>query len=802
MKFLESTTRNLFFTGKGGVGKTSVACAAAVQLADAGKKVLLVSTDPASNLDEVLGTPLGHHPTVVPSVPGLSAMNLDPEKSAAEYRERMVGPYRAELPAAAIASMEEQFSGSCTLEIAAFDEFSRLLGDASATSEFDHVIFDTAPTGHTLRLLTLPSAWAGFMEKNTTGTSCLGPLASLQAQQKLYRDTVKALSDPLVTTLVLVARSEATALREAARTSKELAGLGVQNQHLVINGVFRATDSSDPYALAMEKRGETAMKSIPKEIENLRRTTIPLSGSGVLGIAALRSFGVSVATTSIDSAPVAQARTVNADSISLVLPPLIGELIDDLAEKKHGVILAMGKGGVGKTTVAAAVAVALAKRGFVVHLSTTDPAAHIAAAVAGETFANLTVSRIDPVAETAKYSAEVMTTAGSGLDEQGKSLLAEDLRSPCTEEIAVFRAFADAVAEGSDGFVVLDTAPTGHTVLLLDSALAYHREVTRQSNQMPDAVSQLLPRLRDPDFTRILIVTLPEATPVHEAAALQRDLRRAGIEPYAWVINQCLSPLSIHDPLLQERQLHELPYIREVMEQQSRRSVILPWQIDPPVGKVGLEHLLQVSILRFYPELNRYLTARVTEFECIPQERKADLQKLANYVRECLSKSVPAKLTFICTHNSRRSHLAQVWAQVAAEYYCIVGVATYSGGTEATAFNPRAVDAMRRCGLKISSNAVDLSNPRYEVRTSDAATPQVYFSKVYDAPPNPTEGYCAIMTCSQADDACPLVMGCDLRLPIRYEDPKIADDTDQEIVLYDERSRQICREMLYAMSSV
>ena len=518
-------------------------------------------------------------------------MNLDPEKSAAEYRERMVGPYRSLLPAAAVASMEEQFSGSCTLEIAAFDEFSRLLGDASATSEFDHVIFDTAPTGHTLRLLTLPSAWAGFMEKNTTGTSCLGPLAGLQAQQKLYQDTVKALGDPKVTTLVLVARAEGTALREAARTSNELAGLGVKNQHLVVNGVFQATDLTDPYALAMQKRGETAMAAIPKELEDLPRTIIPLSGGGVLGVEALRSLGLSPRTSSPDAKSVASAETTEPKL--LTLPPLLGELIEHLAEKKHGVILAMGKGGVGKTTVAAAVAVALAERGFTVHLSTTDPAAHIAAAVAGETLANLSVSRIDPVAETAKYSAEVMRNAGGGLDEQGKSLLAEDLRSPCTEEIAVFRAFADAVAQGSDGFVVLDTAPTGHTVLLLDSALAYHREVTRQSNQMPEAVEQLLPRLRDPDYTRVLIVTLPEATPVHEAAALQRDLRRAEIEPYAWVINQCLSPLTILDPLLQERKMHEEPYIREVMEKQSHRTVLIPWQIDPPVGKIGLERLLQ-----------------------------------------------------------------------------------------------------------------------------------------------------------------------------------------------------------------
>ena len=587
MKFLEHTTRNLFFTGKGGVGKTSIACSAAVRLADAGRRVLLVSTDPASNLDEVLGVSLGNHPTEVPNVPGLFALNLDPERAAAEYRERMVGPYRGMLPTAAVASMEEQFSGSCTLEIAAFDEFSKLLGDASATNQFDHVLFDTAPTGHTLRLLTLPSAWASFLDNSTTGASCLGPLAGLQAQQTLYQDTVKALGDPLVTTLVLVARAEGTALREAARTSGELAELGVANQHLVINGVFHTTEQSDVVAIAMQRRGESAMALIPDAIKKLPTTIVPLCGGGILGIEALRTLG-----QSIDSKPVHDSSNNDGPAFSIASWNL-GELIDDLAQSNHGVIMAMGKGGVGKTTVAAAVAVALAERGFSVHLSTTDPAAHIAAAVSGETLANLSVSRIDPIAETAKYSAEVMSHAGSGLDEPGRQLLAEDLRSPCTEEIAVFRAFAEAVAQGRDGFVVLDTAPTGHTVLLLDSALAYHREVTRQSNRMPEAVEQLLPRLRDPDFTRVLIVTLPEATPVHEAASLQRDLRRAGIEPYAWVINQCLSPLVVVDPLLQERQRHEQTYLSEVIDEHSHRTAIIPWQVAPPVGKEGLELLLK-----------------------------------------------------------------------------------------------------------------------------------------------------------------------------------------------------------------
>lgn len=587
MKFLKHPTRNLFFTGKGGVGKTSVACATAVRLADAGKRVLLVSTDPASNLDEVLSVDLGNHPTAIPAIPTLFAMNLDPEKSAAEYRERMVGPYRGLLPEAALRSMEEQFSGSCTLEIAAFDEFSRLLGDPLATAEFDHVIFDTAPTGHTLRLLTLPSAWDGFMEQNTTGTSCLGPLAGLQNQQKLYQDSVKALSDPNVTTLVLVARAEASALREANRTSHELAELGVRNQHLVVNGVFQAQDTSDPYAVALEHRGSMALAAMPDGLKSFPQTIVPLSPDGILGIESLRRLGeVDSATSFISS-----EECTPVDDL-----PMLSELIDDLVAPGHGVILAMGKGGVGKTTVAAAVAVAIAERGYEVHLSTTDPAAHIAAALNDERLPHLSVSRIDPAAETAKYSAEVVARAGKNLDAKGKALLEEDLRSPCTEEIAVFRAFADAVAVGTNKFVVLDTAPTGHTVLLLDSALAYHREVTRQTSEMPEAVEQLLPRLRDPNFTRVLIVTLPEATPVHEASSLQRDLRRAEIEPYAWVINQVLSPLRLTDPFMKQRQSHEQKYLREVKDVQASRAVVIPWQIDPPIGLEALRRLTHLEL--------------------------------------------------------------------------------------------------------------------------------------------------------------------------------------------------------------
>ena len=581
MNITDKATRYLFFTGKGGVGKTSISCATAITLADKGRRVLLVSTDPASNLDEVLGVHLGSSPTAVPGIAHLEAMNLDPEVAAQEYRERMVGPYRGVFPEATVRSMEEQFSGSCTMEIAAFDEFSRLLGDPDRTSAYDHVIFDTAPTGHTLRLLSLPHAWSSFLETNTTGTSCLGPLSGLKEQQGLYTASVQTLADPERTTLVLVSRPEVSALREAERSSTELRELGVSNQYLILNGVFHAARKDDPVAVAFERRGREALAAMPSGIAGLPRQEISLNPRALLGADALR--------TMFDSA----SQPVEADiekKVRRELPSLL-RLIDDLERAGKGVIMTMGKGGVGKTTVAAAIALELSRRGHKVHLSTTDPAAHVSWLIENPP-AGLKLGRIDAEAETQAYREEVMGAVGDKLDEQGQALLAEDLRSPCTEEVAVFRTFARTVAEGKDGFVVLDTAPTGHTILLLDAAEAYHREVLRQSSNMPESVRELLPRLRDPDFTRILLVTLPEATPVHEAARLQSDLARADIHPFAWVINQALTPVETTDPVLTSRQMNERVYIDEVIEKHSERVALIPWLIESPTGLSGLSAML------------------------------------------------------------------------------------------------------------------------------------------------------------------------------------------------------------------
>jgi arsenite-transporting ATPase len=583
--WVERATRHLFFTGKGGVGKTSLACAVALALADRGKKVLLVSTDPASNLDEVLGQKLASTPTMIPEAPRLFALNIDPEEAARAYREKAISPYRGKLPEAILRSMEEQLSGACTTEIAAFDEFSRLMGDPATTAEFDHVVFDTAPTGHTLRLLTLPKAWTGFLDSNTNGASCLGPLSGLERQRMLYGATVAGLADATQTTLILVSRAEKSSLREAERTSGELAALGINNQRLIINGIFQARRRDDATAVALEKREKEAIGNFSGLLSRMPVTEVPLRAHNVVGMQELRALFQPA------EAPAPKEETQTASLERLPFESL-GGLVDGLAESKRGVIMTMGKGGVGKTTIAESIAIELARRGFNVSLSTTDPAAHVAA-VDAAAVPGLRVSRIDPAVEIRAYAQHVMNTVGKDLDPDARALLEEDLRSPCTEEIAVFRAFARTVADGEKGFVILDTAPTGHTLLLLDATEAYHREVLRLASHAPEEIRQLLPRLRNGDFTKVLIVTLAEPTPVHEAARLQEDLRRAQIEPYAWIINQTFTDSASRDPLLLLRAKGEAPFIQEVSAKYARRAVLVPWVSEEPVGPEGVPRVLK-----------------------------------------------------------------------------------------------------------------------------------------------------------------------------------------------------------------
>ena len=584
MQFLTQAPRFLFFTGKGGVGKTSIACAAAVQLAGEGKRVLLVSTDPASNVGQVFGESIGNRVTAIPAVPNLWALEIDPQAAAQAYRDRIVGPVRGVLPDEAVRSIEEQLSGACTTEIAAFDEFTALLTDAALTAGYEHILFDTAPTGHTIRLLQLPGAWSGFLEAGQGDASCLGPLAGLEKQRSQYQQAVAALADVQRTRLLLVARAQRATLREAARTHEELAAIGLSQQHLVINGVFPADAvGQDALAAAIVRREQATLADIPLALQALPRDQIALKPFNLVGLDALRHL----------LADAASPGPLDATALPATLAaPDLAALVDDIAADGHGLVMVMGKGGVGKTTLAAAIAVELAQRGLPVHLSTSDPAAHLAETLEG-TLPQLTLSRIDPHEATARYRQQVLGTKGATLDAQGRALLEEDLRSPCTEEIAVFQAFSRTIREAGKKFVVMDTAPTGHTLLLLDATGAYHREIARQMAGTGLHYTTPMMQLQDPRQTKVLIATLAETTPVLEAAHLQDDLRRAGIEPWAWVVNNSVAAARPQSPLLRQRAQNELREIDAVATQHARRYAVVPLLAEEPVGLARLRQLVQ-----------------------------------------------------------------------------------------------------------------------------------------------------------------------------------------------------------------
>ena len=581
---LQAPTRYLFFTGKGGVGKTSLSTACALALADAGRRVLLVSTDAASNLDEMLDIPLRNTPVPVPGAPGLSVLNIDPQAAAEAYRARVIGQMGAEADDAERATVREQLSGACTTEIAAFDEFTALL--AGGGEGFDHIVFDTAPTGHTLRLLSLPKAWTGFLAGNDRGASCLGPHSGLKMQEVRFRQALQTLGDAAQTTVVLVTRAETGAIAEAARTSVELAELGLGHQRLVINGVFRASQRDDAVALAVEAQGAQALAAMPAVLRALPSDQVPLRPFDTVGLPALRAL------LRPDLAGPAPALTEAGQGEATWHP--LADLVDDLAVPGRGLIMVMGKGGVGKTTIAAALAVALVQRGHTVHLSTTDPAAHLASTLDGQ-LDGLRVDRIDPQAETQRYTDKILAARGKDLDAAGLALLREDLKSPCTEEVAVFHAFSRIVSEARSAFVVLDTAPTGHSLLLMDATGAYHRQMVREFEGTSGShIVTPMMRLQDGSYTRIVLVTLPESTPVSQAAALQDDLRRAHIEPAAWVLNRSLLASGTIDPLLAGRLAGERRQMARIAEGlSSRMTCVVPWQAVSPVGVEALAALAQ-----------------------------------------------------------------------------------------------------------------------------------------------------------------------------------------------------------------
>ena len=561
-------TKYLFYTGKGGVGKTSAACATAVTLADDGKKVLLISTDPASNLQDVFSTDLDSKGTPIAEVPGLMVANLDPIQAAADYKESVIAPYRGKLPDTVIANMEEQLSGSCTVEIAAFNEFSNFITNDQVKDEYDHIIFDTAPTGHTLRMLQLPSAWSDFISESTHGASCLGQLSGLEDKKDIYKKAVDTLANGELTTLILVSRPENAPLKETERASKELFDLGVKNQMLVMNGVLDSSD--DEVSTSLHNKQKAALERIPEILKGIETFYIPLRAYNVTGMDNVRSL--------LKNDDYKENRT------ALTTPDIhnLQNIIEELSASDRKVIFTMGKGGVGKTTIAAAIALGLSNRGKKVHLTTTDPATHLKFVMDDKS--GVTMSYIDEQAELKKYQDEVLRKARETMSEEDIAYVEEDLRSPCTQEIAVFRAFAEVVEKAEDQVVVIDTAPTGHTLLLLDATQSYHREIARSQGDIPKSVKKLLPRLRNEDETEVIIVSLAEATPVYEAMRLEEDLHRAGIHSKWWVINSSLYRSGTTNKLLKAKASNEVQWINRVDEHTNNNLAVIGWSPDNVAG--------------------------------------------------------------------------------------------------------------------------------------------------------------------------------------------------------------------------
>ena len=567
-------TKYLFYTGKGGVGKTSVACSTAVALADNGKKVLLVSTDPASNLQDVFETELDGKGVAIKSVPNLVVANLDPIQSAAEYRESVIAPYRGKLPEAVLKNMEEQLSGSCTVEIAAFNEFSNFITDDTVTKEYDYIIFDTAPTGHTLRMLQLPSAWSNFISENTHGASCLGQLSGLESRKQVYKKAVSTLADKDMTTLMLVSRPDYAPLKEADRASSELRELGIENQLLIINGVLTSFD--DEVSRKLYEKQQIAMGNIPVKLKEIFTVQIPLRAYNIMGLSNIRSF-------LNDDHYVVKSEKINSDTV-----PQLKDVIEDIYTTGKKVVFTMGKGGVGKTTVAAAIALGLAQKGVKVHLTTTDPAAHLKNVIDEQP--NISMSHIDEHEVLGKYKETVLKKArDNNMNEDDIAYIEEDLRSPCTQEIAVFRAFADIVERAEKEVVVIDTAPTGHTLLLLDSTQSYHKEVQRTMGDTPESVKKLLPQLRNANETEVVIVTLAETTPVFEAMRLEEDLHRAGIHSKWWVINSSLYATDTQNQMLKAKASNEIEWINKVATHAKGNFAVIKWSSEEIKGDKLLE---------------------------------------------------------------------------------------------------------------------------------------------------------------------------------------------------------------------
>ncbi len=580
------TARFIFFSGKGGVGKTSMACTTAVRYADEGKRTLIVTTDPASNLADVFEQPIGHKITPIDGVPNLWAMEIDPDRATEEYKDRALAPIRAVFPPQMVQVMEEQMSGPCTAEVAAFDRFTDFLDTAAdGNSPFDVVIFDTAPTGHTLRLIELPIEWSRSIDEAAQGSgqTCIGPAAAIQDARQKYERTVATMRNPAQTRFIFVLQPEATSIKETVRATDELGKLGIHTHELIVNGILPPEETANLLFAQRIQMQAAYLTQIARDLPLPARRMYLLDGE-IKGNARLREVAAMLFDgKGVSAKPVARDHQVmnssehrlgtNSDVLQRLLP-----------NGHRRTVFFAGKGGVGKTVASCTTAVWLARQGYKTLLLTTDPAAHLGDVLGvpvGDSIApvdgvpNLWATRIDPKAAGEAYKIRILADARRrGRPESALKVMREELNSPCTEEIAAFDLFIEYASQADWEAVVFDTAPTGHTLRMLELPVEWSKQLDVKVFASVDTVaaddvakqhfSAVIDMMRDPDSSTFAYVMYPEATPIIEAYRASEELRTLGIQPGLVVANLVLPPDQCTTPFSRARRAMQEQYLEQI----------------------------------------------------------------------------------------------------------------------------------------------------------------------------------------------------------------------------------------------
>ena len=588
-----SNTKYIFFSGKGGVGKTTMACATAVHYANEGKKTLIVTTDPASNLADVFETEIGHK--ITPLLKNLWGMEIDPDKATEEYRERILAPMRAVMPESVMTVLEEQFNSPCTTEIASFDRFvDFMVAEKEGKGDhYDVVIFDTAPTGHTIRLLELPVDWSKHIEESAkgSGNTCIGPVASIQENKAKYDEATRLLADAERTTFIFVLQPEETSVYETKRSSAELKTIGVKNIELIINGILPEEVCEHPFFKSRFEMQQKYIKIIESDFPVKIRKMYQRDGE-IKGVERLLNIEKDLFNNSDR-----QTYTVGNGDLSKVefdkfIPDSIDEIIAPNGKTKT--IFFTGKGGVGKTVISVITAFKFAKEGYKTLLLTTDPASHIGEVLEQkitdkiqkvEGVDNLWSVIVDQEKATEEYKHRILEDAKQKYSEDMLIAIKEELESPCTEEMAAFDKFMSYVESDDYDYVVFDTAPTGHTLRLLELPFDYSKQVslmvtTNEKSLEAKSVTQkrfekVIARMKNPEQSIFSFVVYPESTPVIEAYRAMLDLKSAGIQTQFVVANQVLEPEYCTNEFFIKRRKMQEKYLNEIRQKFQLPVVIM-----------------------------------------------------------------------------------------------------------------------------------------------------------------------------------------------------------------------------------